>query len=174
VRRALVVLWLALVAPSAAAQPSVPAHNAADLKEPPPRPDVGDAADKARRLFEAIQRDEPAVAADFFFPREAFLQVKAMAEPGRYWDRLRKRYDDDIHALHAAHPELAGAEFVRFELVKRGGWVKVGEEGNKLPYWVSRHSWLHYKVGDKPGKLEVRVCITWDGRWYITHLSEFR
>jgi NADH:ubiquinone oxidoreductase subunit len=58
-------------------------------------------------------------------------------------------------------------------LVKRGGWVKVGEEGNRLPYWVSRHSWLHYRVNGKPAKLEVRVMITWDDHWFITHLSEF-
>ena len=47
---------------------------------------MGDAEDKARRLFEAIVRDDPALAADFYFPREAFLLVKAMADPGRYWD----------------------------------------------------------------------------------------
>jgi hypothetical protein len=163
---------LLLLALTAHAQ-GVPAHNAATFTEPPPRPAAGDADDKARRLFEAIQKDDPALAADFYFPRDAFLQVKAMADPGRYWDRLRKRFDSDIHALHAAHPELAKATFVRFELVKRGGWVKVGEEGNKLPYWVSRHSWLHYTVDGKPAKIEVRVLITWDDHWYITHLNEF-
>jgi hypothetical protein len=170
--RPLLALALSLLALTAQAQ-SVPAHNAADLVEPPPRPAVGDAEEKAERLFEAIVRDEPARAADFFFPRDAFLQVKATAEPGRYFDKLRTRFDDDIHALHAAHPELARAKYLRFELVKRGGWVKVGEEGNNLPYWVSRHSWLHYEVDGKPAKLEVRVLITWDDHWYITHLSEF-
>src|SRR5262245_17103119 len=116
----------------------VPAHNAASLTEPPPRPEPGDAQEKAARLFEAIVRDDPGRAADFFFPRDAFLLVKAMPDPGRYHDRLRKRYEDDIHALHHALP--AGEKvFERLELVKRGGWVKVGEEGNRLPYWVSRH-----------------------------------
>ncbi len=170
--RSLLALSIVLLALTAQAQ-GVPAHNAATLSEPPPRPAVGDADAKARKLFEAIQKNDPALAADFYFPRDAFLLVKAMSDPGRYWDRLRKRFDDDIHALHAAHPELAKATFVRLELVKRGGWVKVGEEGNNLPYWVSRHSWLHYTVDGKPAKIEVRVLITWDDHWYITHLSEF-
>jgi hypothetical protein len=155
------------------AETTVPAHNAASLSEPPPRPPVGDADEKARRLFDAIVHDDPARAADFFFPRDAFVLVKAMAEPGRYHDRLRKRYDDDIHALHKTLAP-GDKEFERFELVKRGGWVKVGEEGNRLPYWVSRHSWLHYRAAGKPQKLEVRVLITWDDRWYVTHLNEFK
>lgn len=154
----------------ARAEANVPAHNAATLTSPPPRPAFED--DQARRLFDAIVHDDPARAAELYFPRDAFLQVKAMHDPGRYWDRLKKRFDDDIHALHRALPE--GATFERFELARRGGWVAVGEEGNRLPYWAARHSWLHYRVGTRPGKLEVRVLITWDDRWYVTHLNEFK
>lgn len=139
----------------------------------PPRPDLGDDEAKARALFTAIQRDDPDLASDFFFPREAFLRVKAVPDPGKYWDKLYARYREDIHALHRDTPDLANAEYERFELVKRGGWVQVKEEGNHLPYWVSRHSFLHYRVGPKRAKLEVRVLITWDDRWYITHLSAF-
>jgi hypothetical protein len=166
------LLGALVLAGPAGATPPVPAHNAATLREAPPRPGPGDAEEKARRLFEAIVADDPARAADFFFPREAFLLVKAIPDPGGYHERLRKHYEADIHALHAALP--AGEKsFERLEIVKRGGWVKVGEEGNRLPYWVSRHSWLHYRVNGKAEKLELRVMITWDDHWYITHLSEF-
>jgi hypothetical protein len=141
--------------------------------EPPPRPPVGDAEAGARALFDAVVHDEPARAAAFFFPRDAFLQVKAMAHPERYYDRLRARFEQDIHALHASTSELSRAVFERLELVERGGYVAVGEEGNKLPYWASRHSFLHYRVDGKPRKLELRVLITWQERWYVIHLSEF-
>jgi hypothetical protein len=157
----------------AQADPPIPSHNAATLSEPPPRPGPGDADERARRLFDAIVHDDPARAADFFFPRDAFLLVKAIPDPGRYHERLRQHYEADIHALHRSLPPGEKA-FERLEIVKRGGWVKVGEEGNRLPYWVSRHSWLHYRVDGKPAKLEVRVMITWDDRWFITHLSEFQ
>lgn len=175
--RIAVATAVALCALGVAAQPRtvVPAHNDARLTAPPPRPPVGDAADKARRLFEAIVQDDPERARDFFFPRDAFLVLKAMADPGAYWDRLYARYVRDIHTLHERTPDLAGATFDRLELVRRGGWVRVREEANALPYWASRHSWLHYRTArNRPRKLELRVLITWDDHWYLTHLSEFR
>lgn len=150
------------------AQTPVPA-----AEPPPPRPPVGDAEARARALFEAIAHDEPVRAAEFFFPREAFLQVKAMAHPERYYDRLRARFEADIHALHASTPDLDHAQFERLELVARGGYVRPGEEGNRLPYWACRHAFLHYRVGTQVRKLELRVLITWAERWYVIHLSEF-
>ena len=96
-----------------------------------------------------------------------------MTDPGRYYDRLLKRFERDIHVLHRETKDLDRAQFDHLELVKRGGWVSVGEEGNRLPYWASRHSFLHYRVGDSARKLELRVLITWGTRWYVIHLSEF-
>ncbi|HEY6882334.1 MAG TPA: hypothetical protein VI299_30090 [Polyangiales bacterium] len=136
-----------------------------------PRPDAAGAQPGARTLLEAIVRDDPSLAEAFFFPRDAFTQVKAMAKPERYWDKLHARFQADIHALHAQVP--ANAEFVRLELSRRGGYVKPGEEGNRLPYWAARHAWLHYRVGGQDQKLEVRVLITWQQRWYVIHLNEF-
>ena len=127
-----------------------------------------------RALYTAIVQDDPALAEPHFFPRDAFLQVKAMQDPGRYWDRLHARFAKDIHALHAALPRNAPAEFDRLELVARGGLVARGEEGNRLPYWASRHSRLHYRVGGVRKSFEVRVMISWENRWYVIHLSEFR
>jgi hypothetical protein len=136
-----------------------------------PRPSADGAQDGARALLAAIVKDDPALADAFFFPRDAFIELKAIAKPERYWDKLHKRFDEDIHKLHATVP--ANAEFVRLELTARGGWVAPGEEGNKLPYWAARHAWLHYRVGPEQRKLEVRVLITWQQRWYVIHLSEF-
>ncbi|HEX6240112.1 MAG TPA: hypothetical protein VFZ61_04440, partial [Polyangiales bacterium] len=117
--------------------------------------------------------DEPARAEPLFFPRDAFLQVKAMQNPGRYYDRLHARFVADIHALHGSLPDLAKAEFDHLELVKRGGYVKPGDEGNRLAYWASRHAGLVYRVGKQLRRFEVRVLITWDERWYVIHLSDF-
>ena len=156
---------------SVAAQPSPPAS--AGHEQPPPRPSSEHAQQPARLLFQAIVEDDPALAEACFFPRDAFVLVKAMERPERYWDKLHKRFQAEIHALHRATPELAQARFVRLELTQRGGYVRPGEEGNKLPYWAARHAWLHYRVGDQPRKLEVRVLITWQDHWYVIHLNEF-
>ena len=173
--RTWLVLCLVWQSTGAASQPStdVPASNRADLNDPPPRPPADDAAQKAKLLFDAIVSDAPERAESVFFPRAAFLRVKDMRDPGRYYDRLKRRFEQDIHALHAALPDPANARFERFELAKRGGFVRVREEANLLPYWASRHSFIHYRVGDQALRLEVRVMITWDDRWYVIHLNEF-
>jgi hypothetical protein len=164
-RLALAFAVLLAFAASSAAQPQETAT--------PPRPPEGDIQDKARRLWDAIVRDDPALAADAFFPREPFLQIKNMRDPGRYYDKLRARFDADIHALHASTPDLDRATFERLELAKRGGYVRVREEGNRLPYWASRHSRLHYRVGKALRALDVRVIIAWQDAWYVIHLSPF-
>lgn len=157
---------------------AIPAGNRPGT-EPPRPPPGGVEQERAARLFEAIQHDDPARALDFFFPKEAFHITKAIADPDAYWERLFRRYQQDIHALHEQLREtlgeerLAAATFDRLDIIRRGGWVPVREEGNALPYWVSRHSMLHYRTGEQTKRFEVRVLITWDERWYITHLNEF-
>ena len=151
----------------------IPPQNRPHQTPPPPRPAVGEANARARALFDAIVHDDPTRAHDVFFPRNAFLQVKAMASPGRYYDRLLRRFERDIHTLHESTPDLDKAVFERLELVTRGGFVQVGDEGNRLPYWASRHSFLHYRVGKSLRKIEIRVLITWGEDWYVIHLSEF-
>jgi hypothetical protein len=138
------------------------------------RPADGDIHDKVQHVWDAIVKDDPALAADAFFPRDPFLKIKAISDPGRYYDQLRARFDADIHALHARTPDLARAKLERFELARRGGYVKPGEEANRLPYWASRHSRLYYRVDGALRSLEVRVVIAWERKWYVIHLSEFR
>jgi hypothetical protein len=52
--------------------------------------------------------------------------------------------------------------------------VPPGEEANKIGYWRSFKGRLRFEADGKPDELEVRVVITWQGRWYITHLSKFK
>jgi len=145
----------------------------APLPSLPERPSEESVQRDAATLFRAIVADDPSIAEALFFPREAFTQVKAMVKPERYWERLHARFLRDIHALHESSPNLASATFVQLALGRRGGWVSPGEEGNKLGYWAARHALLHYRVGSEERTLEVRVLITWQGRWYVIHLSEF-
>jgi hypothetical protein len=87
---------------------------------------------------------------------------------------LKRRFVQDIHELHARLTDPANAKFERFELANRGGFVRVHEEGNRLPYWAARHSFIHYRTAGRIERLEVRVLISWDDRWYVIHLNEFR
>ncbi len=149
-----------------------PPNNRPDLQDAP-RPPLGEAEARTRLLWDAIVRDDPSVAEPFFFPRDAFLLVKAIPDPGRYWDRLHARFIEDVHTLHRTVPDLDRAELVGLDLVRRGGFIRRGEEGNALPYWASRHSRLLYRVDGEERAFEVRVLITWDDVWYVIHLNEF-
>lgn len=180
-----VVVCLALVgfaltaygcAQAVRAQPApapIPPENRASLTQPPERPSAESADALARALFDAIVADDPTRAAELFFPRPAFLQIKDIADPGRYYDQLYKRFFSDVHALHARLAGLPDVHFERFELSKRGGFIQVHEEANRLPYWAARHNVLHYRSGSRALSFEVRVLITWGNRWYLIHLNEF-
>ncbi|MBZ0116748.1 MAG: hypothetical protein K8H88_07130 [Sandaracinaceae bacterium] len=147
----------------------IPEENRAGRSDdPPPRPELGDASERARVLLEAIVADDPARAQGFFFSREPFRVLKGIADPDRYWQVLWRHYEADIHALSAEVP--SDATFDRLVLNRRGGWVRVREEANALPYWCSRHSQLYYRSGTREGHFEVRTLITWGTRWYVTHL----
>lgn len=169
-KRALWALPLALLAASVAAQerPEVPRENDPRVSEPPARPSIGDTAERAAQLFEAIVRDDPEHARDFFFPQEPFRILKGIADPDRYWSVLWRHYERDIHELHASLPE--GATFDRFVMSRRGGWVERRQEANALPYWACRHSWVYYRAGERERRFEIRTLINWGPRWYVTHL----
>jgi len=148
---------------------AIPYENGAQRSEhPPPRPDAGDLAERVATLMDAIAHDEPERARGLFFPREPFRVLKGIAEPDRYWQVLWHHYEADIHAMHAELP--AEARFDRFVLNRRGGWVRLREEANSLPYWCSRHSNVYYRVGEREQHFEIRTLITWGTRWYVTHL----
>lgn len=129
---------------------------------------------RAKALFEAIVRDDPASAEPLWFPREPFLVLKDIKDPGKYWDQLHRTYAKDVHALHEKRSSWDGARFVRFELGSTPKWVAPGEEGNSIGYFRSFRGKLVFAQNGKEEDLEVRVMITWQGRWFITHLSKFK
>src|SRR5262249_10953073 len=55
---------------------------------------------RAKKLFEAIQKDEPDIALQMFYPRDPFITLKDMKDPAAYWDKLVKQYKAHIHGYH--------------------------------------------------------------------------
>ncbi len=169
----------ALAQAGGSSEGEIPASNRASLTTPPPRPGLSDTPERMRSLlFEACLRDEPERARELFLPRAAFRLIKATSEPDRLYDRLYRAYERDIHGLNArlreeSGGELTAAAFAGFRFTGRRGFVRVGEEANRLPYWAQRHSFLAYTIGGRPRELEVRTMIAWGERWFITHLGEF-
>ncbi len=97
-----------------------------------------------------------------------------MKEPGKYWSQLHRTYVNDVHALHKKRKSWDGAEFVKFDGWSRTKWVPPGDEANKIGYHRAFHGKLHYKAGGEDAEIDVHTIITWQGRWYVTHLRKFK
>jgi hypothetical protein len=161
--------------------PSTPA-DASDPGDLPQTHDLPAGSDpalaaRATGLWEAILRDEPERAMPFFFPRDAYRQVKDVQDPDAdYARRLVAAYRHDVHALHARlGPGVDHAEFVALEVPEaRARWIEPGEEWNKLGYFRVFGSKLRYRVDGQPQAFDVKSLISWRGQWYVVHLSAIK
>lgn len=145
----------------------------ADNKVLPPL-ESEDLTERAKKLFEAIVRDDPALGESFWFPKEPFIPLKDVKGPGKYWDNLHATYARDIHALHGKRKSWEGATFVEFKMGSTPKWVPPGDEANKIGYYRSFRGKLTYRIEEKNVTLDVHTIISWQGQWFITHLSKFK
>ncbi len=133
---------------------------------------------RVRLLFDAILRDDPALARPFFFPLEAYEQVKAIEKPGRDWQhRLWRNFERDVHEYHAKlGKDPARASLDRVEVRETSArWMKPHSEGNRIGYYRVTRSTIHGRNADgSPLRLELTSMISWRGEWYVVHLHGFR
>jgi hypothetical protein len=128
-------------------------------------------------LWQAVQQDRPELAMPFFFPKAAYLQVKAISDPATdYGQRLIADYEEDIHTLHAQLGAGAGdAQFGTIDVPDaQAVVVQPGEESNKLSYWRVYGTALHYTEDGQEGSFPVTSLISWRGQWYVVHLGAIR
>ncbi len=176
-----VVASLVLVANAASAQEpakeagsaemAIPKGNDPSLKEGPGAPAEGTATERAKLLVQAIRQNEPAIALPFFFPAKAFDLVKAIKKPSRYHKKLVRVYNEDIALMRKSLRDPDNVEFVSFKLGRTKRWMAKGKEGNNLPYYATYKSTITVKDKGRERQLKVRVMITWDDQWYVTHLT---
>ena len=152
-----------------------PAADGGALTQPldsgaPPAP-VDELQARAKKLFEAIQKDEPEIAMAMFFPREPFLALKDVKDPSAYWDKLVKEYKAHIHSYHKKlGKKAAEAEFEALELnAKTQVYVAPKKEFNKTGYNKVTKSKLKYKLKGKSKTLDVATMIDSESKWYVTH-----
>jgi hypothetical protein len=175
---------VASTAPSAVGPDGADAARDADgapaLRPPDPankmRPPLTstDLDERAAHLLDAIARNDPSAADDFFFPKAPFIPLKEVGDPARYFDQLLGTYHRDIRTLHAAQKDWTGAAFVSFELGTAPTWVAPGKEYNRIGYFRTFGGKLRYRIGEKSKEIAVSTIISWDGRWYVTHLLPIR
>ena len=133
-----------------------------------------DLTERAKKLFDAIVQDDPALGESFWFPKEPFIPLKDVKGPDKYWNNLHRTYGRDIHALHRKRKSWDGATFVSFKMGSTPKWVPPGDEANKIGYYRSFRSKLTYRIDEKNVTIDVHTLISWQGQWFITHLSKFK
>ena len=158
---------------------AVDAPDPATLPQTRERPDASGVAFSARTtaLWAAIVKDDPTLAIPFFFPLEAYKQVKAIASPESDWNhRLVANYARDIHRLHAqlgsAAPEARLVEVRVPE--ERSRWVEPGEEYNKIGYYRVFGAKIAYEAAGRQAAFDVSSLISWRGEWFVVHLGGFK
>jgi hypothetical protein len=132
---------------------------------------------RLERLVDAIVQDDPERAMPAFFPRIAYEQVKAVADPGRDWqERLRRAFRRDIHEYHRSlGPDVARATLAGLVTNENAvRWIDPGKEGNRLGYYRVTRSRLRFRwANGTERELELTSLISWRGEWYIVHLHGF-
>jgi hypothetical protein len=163
--------------PSPSAAPSTPAPvDPGLLPQTHVLPNTNDPMFQAgaRDLWQAIVTDNPATAQPFFFPKSAYLQVKAISNPAAdYQNRLILWYRLDIEAAHA----LLGTHAAEAKLVSvtvptaQAEWIVPGVEYNKGSYYRVFGTRLTYQIGGKTASFGIFSLISWRGEWYVVHVG---
>ncbi len=138
-----------------------------------PAQPVDELQTRAKKLFEAIQKNEPEIAMAMFYPRDPFRALKDVKDPSAYWDKLVKEYKAHIHSYHKKLGKRAmEAEFESFELnPKTQVYVAPKKEFNKTGYNKVTKSKLRYKLKGKTHTLVIATMIDHESKWYVTHLK---
>jgi hypothetical protein len=132
--------------------------------------------DRAKGLFDAIVNDDPSKGEAFWFPKDAFIPVKSTKpkQAEAYWKKLYKAYGEDINTLHKSRKDWKDCTFVRYELGDQK-WINPGLEYNAIGYYRTMYSKLVYKTPKGTEKsIPISVSITWQGRWYVVHLTRLK
>ena len=100
-------------------------------------------------LWRGVVSGKPEAAMSAFFPRAAYLQVKAVADPGAdYASRLVAAFRADVLAAHALlGSDARGASLIDVSVPDQWSWIPPGACANKVGYWHAPGSRLVYRTG---------------------------
>ncbi len=125
-------------------------------------------------LWAGIVRGAVRPALPAFFPKGAYLQLKAVANAGSDWtDRLVNDYALDISAAHALLAGGAGqASLIGLHAdAQFGHWIEPGVCDNSIGYYEMPGARIVYRRGGSIHSLGIASMISWRGEWYVVHLG---
>jgi hypothetical protein len=126
---------------------------------------------RGRHLLEAIQKDEPDLANDIVFPRDAYIAVKDVPDPGRHWDqKVLAAFKSQVHVLHRRTKGVERAVFTSIELGQPASEALPKKKDLKRMLWRARRSRLGFTIDGRPSHFDIIEMTGWRGAWYVTRL----
>jgi hypothetical protein len=136
-----------------------------------PLPPNEELAARMRHLLEAIQQNNPDLANDIVFPRDAFAAAKDVPDPQKAWEkRLSDRFRRAIDRTHKRTKGIEQAKFVSFEIGHAITQLTPKKKDFKKPLWRVKHSRINFTVDGKAKHIDVAEMTAWRGSWYVTRL----
>jgi hypothetical protein len=125
-------------------------------------------------LWAGIVHDSLARALPAFFPKGAYVQLKAIASASSDWrERLVHDYRMDIDAAHAqlgssaTHAALIAVKVT----ASYGHWVAPGVCDNGIGYYEMPNARVVYRLNGQIRSFAIASMISWRGEWYVVHLG---
>jgi hypothetical protein len=120
-------------------------------------------------VHDSLRRARPA-----FFPKGAYLQLKAISGAGSDWtNRLLHDFALDIAAAHALlGRDPLGARLLRVTVDRGyGHWVEPGVCYNSIGYYEMPNARMVYRQQGRTRSFGIASMISWRGVWYVVHLG---
>ncbi len=128
-------------------------------------------AARMRHLLEAVSQNNPDLANDVLFPRDAYLTSKDAPDPQKAWEkRVSNSFKRAVEKTHKRNKGIENAKFVSFELGHSITQLTPKKKDFKKPFWRVKHSKLTFEVEGKQHHIEVAEMTSYRGNWYVTRL----
>jgi hypothetical protein len=126
------------------------------------------------RLWAGVVRNSVRRALPAFFPRQAYVQLKAIGDATYDWEtRLVHDFALDLDAAHrllgagAAHATL-----LRVDLHQAyAHWVPPGVCENDVGYYEMPNARVVYRQAGQTRSFGIASMISWRGEWYVVHMG---
>lgn len=136
----------------------------------PPAPNEELAA-RMRHLLEAVAQNNPDLANDALFPRDAYLSTRDAPDPQKAWEKkLSGAFRRAVERTHKRTKGMENAKFVSFELGHSISQLTPKKHDFKRPLWRVKHSKLTFSIEGKQRHLDIAEMTAWRGAWYVTRL----
>jgi hypothetical protein len=137
-----------------------------------PRSSSEELSGRMRHLLEAISQNNPDLASDILFPRDAYAASKDHADPAKAWEkRLQNGFRRSVERMHRNLKGVEHAHFVSFELGTSVAQITPKKKDFKKPLWRVKHSKLTVTIEGKTRHLDIAEMTAWRGAWYVTRLK---